>query len=228
MADAHPPELVGLLNATDRAAREAAWDLFVKEYSRLLLHVARSIGRDYDGAMDGYTYLLEQLSIDDYRRLRAYAVDGRSKFTTWLVVVARRLCLDRARQRYGRTRSGDDEARDRRASRRRLEDLLTESVELTSLPDTTTPHPDAALLAADQSQRVAAALCRLEPRDQLLLKLRFEDDLSAREIAGVLGLATPFHVYRRLNALLTSLREALTQRRPQAPRPRPFNSTGEP
>jgi DNA-directed RNA polymerase specialized sigma24 family protein len=44
--------------------------------------------------MDGYAYVLEALRSDDYRRLRAYAADGRSKFSTWLVVVARRLCLD--------------------------------------------------------------------------------------------------------------------------------------
>ena len=48
--------------------------------------------------------------------------------------------------------------------------------------------------------------------DRLLIKLRFDDDLSAREIAGLVGLPTPFHVYRRLNALLGQLRRVLRQR----------------
>jgi RNA polymerase sigma factor (sigma-70 family) len=227
MADAHPPELVGLLNATDPAAREAAWDLFVKEYSRLLLHVARSIGRDYDAAMDGYTYLLEQLSIDDYRRLRAYAVDGRSKFTTWLVVVARRLCLDQLRRRYGRARGEDPAVGERRAERRRLEDLLSDRLDLATVVDATTPTPDLELIAAEQSRALVTAVGRLEPRDRLLLKLRFEDALSAREIAALLEFPTAFHVYRRINALLEFLRAALAPRGPQEPASRPLNRTGE-
>src|SRR5438309_109170 len=52
----------------------------------------------------------------------------------------------------------------------------------------------------------------LAAADRLLLKLRFDDDLSAREIAGLVGLPTPFHVYRRLNALLGELRRVLRQR----------------
>ena len=49
----------------------------------------------------------------------------------------------------------------------------------------------------------------LEPSDKLLLTLRFEDQRSAAEIARVVGLPTPFHVYRRLNRLLDGLRARL-------------------
>ena len=59
---------------------------------------------------------------------------------------------------------------------------------------------------------MSAATARLGATDRLLLKLRFDDDLSAREIAGLLALPTPFHVYRRLNALLQELRRVLQQR----------------
>nr|MBA3521296.1 RNA polymerase sigma factor SigF [Gemmatimonadales bacterium] len=54
------------------------------------------------------------------------------------------------------------------------------------------------------------AIGELEPRDRLLLTLRFEQELSAREIAGLMGLATPFHVYRRLNRICEGLRERLS------------------
>ena len=46
-------------------------------------------------------------------------------------------------------------------------------------------------------------------RPRLLLKLRFEDELPAREIATLMHLPTVFHAYRRLNALLASLRRTL-------------------
>ena len=107
MAQALPPELVALLAARDPGARDAAWGEFVSLHSRLLLHAARSLGKDYDGAMDRYAYALERLQERDFSRLRAYRPDGRTKFTTWLLVVFRRLCLDHYRQRYGRSPSSE-------------------------------------------------------------------------------------------------------------------------
>jgi hypothetical protein len=43
----------------------------------------------------------------------------------------------------------------------------------------------------------------------LLLKYRFEDGLSASQISKLMDFPTPFHVYRRLNALFLSLRRTL-------------------
>ena len=214
MAAAHPPELVGLLNATDPAAREAAWSTFVDSYSRLLLHTARAVARNPDGAMDGYAYVLEQLRRDECHRLRAYAADGRSKFSTWLVVVARRLCLDHHRQRYGRLREsgGEDGAGESRAARRRLEDLLAEALDPADLSADDASSPDAQLRARQLSEALRGVLNGLPAGDRLLVKLRFEDALPAREIASVMRFPTPFHVYRRLNALLDMLRRALRAR----------------
>jgi RNA polymerase sigma factor (sigma-70 family) len=226
MAEDFPSELSSLLGATDPAARETAWPAFLNSYSRLLLHVARQVGRDYDAAMDAYTYILEQLRAGDYHRLRGYAGDGRSKFTTWLVVVARRLCLDYLRHRYGRARENGAAGGDSRAGRKRLEDLLAEQVEVSELPDAAA-GPEAELIASEQSRSLVAGLAELEPRDRLLLKLRFEDDLSAREIATLVGFPTPFHVYRHLNTILASLRARLAPRRRQDPGLPPFNRASE-
>ena len=211
MADALPPELVGLLDAADPTAREAAWAAFVKQHSRLLLHVARSIGHEYDAAMDGYAYLLEQLSHDDYHRLRAYAADGRSKFTTWLVVVARRLCLDHYRGRYGRLRGDGPDQVGTHATRRRLQDLIAADVEEASEPES---HGDAlqSLEVAERQAALEALLDGLATRDRLLLRLRYEDGLAAREIADLMDFPTPFHVYRRLNALLKEMRDTMLRR----------------
>lgn len=209
MAATPPPELSGLLASAGGAAGEAAWAAFLQAHSRLLLSVCRSIGRDYDATMDAYAFLLDQLRKDDYRRLRAYAADGRSKFTTWLVVVARRLCLDHHRHKYGRTRDGGTEAAEQRGARRRLTDLITAEVDPNAIADPASVDPEAAMVEGEQAARVAAAVASLEPRDRLLLALRFEDDLSAREIGDLLGFPTPFHVYRRLTAVLGALRERL-------------------
>ena len=104
MADARAGILRRLLDATDPSLREAAWTDFVGAYSKLILHVARSSCASQDAAMDHYAFILDQLASDDFRRLRRYVADGRSEFSTWLVVVAQRLCRDHDRQRYGRLR----------------------------------------------------------------------------------------------------------------------------
>jgi RNA polymerase sigma factor (sigma-70 family) len=207
-----PPELSALLTASDAPAREAAWAAFVERYSRLLLHTARSSGGDYDAVMDAYTWALEQLRRDDLHRLRAYAADRRCKFTTWLVVVVRRLCLDHHRQRYGRAGGREASSRDSLAARRRLVDLVTEDIDPSSVANSAAGNPDADLEAKELGGALSAAIGNLPPRERLLLKLRFEDDLSAREIAQVMGFATAFHVYRQLNRLVASLRASLRKR----------------
>ena len=212
MADDLPPELSAVLLAPDQESRENAWEQFVRIHSRLLLYAARSLGRDYDGAMDRYTFVLERLRAEDFHRLRTYASDGRTRFTTWLLVVTRRLCLDHYRQRYGRPSSNPAEdtlsSRDRTA-RRRLADSIGEPIDPALLDDPNSPGAELELESSQVQSHLNAALVALGPRDRLLLKLRFEDDLSAREIAGVMEFATPFHVYRRLNGLLAGLRAAL-------------------
>jgi RNA polymerase sigma factor (sigma-70 family) len=201
-----------LLQASDPAARESGWSDFVLTYNRLLLHVCRSLGGDHDAVMDRYASILEELRAEDLRRLRTYFADGRSEFSTWLVVVAQRICLDHLRRRYGRQRgaAGDSAAHDQEwAARRRLVDLLSADVDLASLSNCGVGDADERVRVADLYSALESALALLEPRDRLLLKLRFEDDLPVPELVRSLGFPTRFHLYRRLARVLKDLRSAL-------------------
>jgi RNA polymerase sigma factor (sigma-70 family) len=206
-----PTTLSRLLAESNTEARDEAWAEFVREHTRLLLHVARSFGRDHDAAMDRYTYVLEQLRQDDLRRLRAYSADGRSEFSTWLVVVAQRLCLDYHRAKYGRLRAeGPDAAAHEaeRAARKRLFELVSAEIALGELESHAVAVDDA-LHEAQTYQALDNALALLKPRDRLLLKLRFEDDLPMPEVARNLAFPTRYHAYRRLRVVLAQLRRAL-------------------
>jgi len=195
------------LAADDPSQLEAAWRGFVAEHTRLLLHVARSVFKTHDEVMDAYAYILEELRANDCRRLREFATDPRSRLSTWLVVVGRRLCLDFYRRRYGRDHGGT--SRDQRAMRRRLQDLIVEDVEVHELPATRMVGADLLMRQMELRNALDRALEEVGVSDRLLLRLRFDDELSAQEIARLLGFSSAFHVYRRVNALLARLRRSL-------------------
>jgi RNA polymerase sigma factor (sigma-70 family) len=206
-----PYELSHLLDHLEPRARDEAWTAFVQANSKLILYVAHSLGGDQDDVMDRYAFVLEQLRRDDFHRLRAYGADGRGKFTTWLVVVARRLCLDHRREKYGRARSDDEGREDGLRMRGRLVDLISDGAEITELVDTSASGPEERLRALQLDHALKSAVATLEPNDRLLLRLRFEDELSAPEIARIMSCRSQFDVYRRLRHVLGTLRTALVR-----------------
>jgi RNA polymerase sigma factor (sigma-70 family) len=202
--------LARLRSATSPAQCDDAWVEFLSRYSNTVLLTCRSVAHDYDGTMDAYVNVLEALREDDCRRLLSYAAEPNGKFSSWLVVVTRRLALDHFRQRYGRSRSEDLDRRLEQESRRRLEDLVADRVDPDQL--LTEPSKGDEDIQREQLTRVLSrALRALEPRDRLLLALRFNEERPVREIAGRLSLPTVFHVYRRLDTVLSALRLSLAR-----------------
>ena len=207
-----PPELSRLLSAREGPEQDEAWATFLAAHTRLLVHTCRTVVRDRDAAMDGYTHVVEKLREECYRRLRSYTPHLTARFTTWLVVVTRRLLLDYQRHRYGRPRSDNGMHRDESAVRRRLEDLVATEIDPEQLATASSNSPDHALRRQELTRALHQALDELSPSDRLLLALRFEDDRPVREIATTMKLPSVFHVYRRVGAALSELKRALARR----------------
>jgi RNA polymerase sigma factor (sigma-70 family) len=203
-----PLELERLCRADSSDAREAAWADFLSAYNDVLLRAVR-FRAEHDGAMDRYTYVLEHLRADDYRRLRQCAVKAPADFPLWLAVTARRLGLDHYRSRYGRGRAGSVESTSRRSVRRRVVDLLSSGVEVDRLLDERTARQDDLLEAQDRATALRSAIAELPARDRLLLRFRFDEGCSAATIARLMAFPTVFHVYRRLASVLAGLRRTL-------------------
>lgn len=200
-----PSQLQVLLDAVEASQQDRAWTAFLDSYSRLILYVARQIPRDHDAVMDRYTFVLERLREQNFRRLRRFAADGRGKFTTWLVVVVRRLCLDHDRLQHGRAPGPDGP--DPAVPRRLIELVSLDPERLDRFPDQR-PPADEVLDRQQLLEYLDAAVATLDASDRLLLALRYQDGRSAREIAALMSLPTPFHVYRRLNRVHLALRQA--------------------
>jgi RNA polymerase sigma factor (sigma-70 family) len=208
MSSKIPPCLQQLLDATDDTTRDRAWAGLLSEYSRLLLHVARSTAGGHDDVMDRYLFVLDALRREDFRRLRAFSSDGRGSFTTWLVAVTRRLCIDEHRHRYGR--SPGEEISQRLRERAQLVDLLN-SVETLESIESTMDGPDRELQTLELGTALDRALAGLPMTDRLLVRMRFEDGLAVPEIARILGEASPFRIYRQLDRILSQLRKSLEE-----------------
>lgn len=98
------PFMASMLSALSSRERQAAWYAFLERYSGLIYHVARSFDRDPDRSGNCFLFVCEQLSNNDFRRLRKFDLGGRASFSTWLCAVVRNLCLDWHRKEYGRHR----------------------------------------------------------------------------------------------------------------------------
>jgi len=198
-----------LLAATDDEARARAWEDFLREYNDALMFAARSLGGEHDAVMDRYLFALNALRRDDCRRLRGYVENGRGKFTTWLIVVVRRLCLDEYRHRYGRPQGDAAATADRRRERRNLTDLVGNELDLGRLEASPLEAPDAAVERAELTATLTQALDSLDASDRLILRLRLEDGVSVPEIARLLRTGSPFQLYRRIARILAAVRARL-------------------
>jgi RNA polymerase sigma factor (sigma-70 family) len=210
-----PFELLRLLRAEDGTKKEAAWDELIAHHSRLLIAVARTLSTDPDDVMDRYTYILGKLREGDFRRLRSFESDRGAAFSTGLAATARNLCLDHHRSRFGRQRSprSDGPSALLAAARRALNDpqYSSSDVDPDAMHDDSM-SPETGLTLHYRDTCLRDEVDRLSAREKLLLTLRFRDDMSASRIARIVGLPTPFHVYRSLNAILQQLRAGLERR----------------
>jgi len=85
---------------------EAAWDLFIERYRRLIFGAIRHYTTEPDEVMDIFARVCEALRENDFTRFRRCAahVDPARPISTWLVVVVYNLTIDWFRHRDGRPR----------------------------------------------------------------------------------------------------------------------------
>lgn len=98
------PFVASILSAVSPSDRQSAWCEFLERYSGLIYHVVRCFDRDPDRSGNCFLFVCEQLSVNNFRRLRKFDPAGRAIFSTWLSAVARNLCLDWHRKEHGRYR----------------------------------------------------------------------------------------------------------------------------
>lgn len=124
---------------------------------------------------------------------RGSSYDGRSRFEPWLFTIAHNLAIDHMRKR--RMFSIDSN----HSPEQELEALT---------PVSNAPSPFEQAARTEDAQRLALSLQMLEPIYREALVLRFQEDLSLQEMAGVIGASVSTvssRIYRGLAALRAQL-----------------------
>jgi RNA polymerase sigma-70 factor (ECF subfamily) len=133
--------------------------------------------------------------------LRGAQFNGKSRFDTWLFTIARNLVIDLSRKR---TMSSLDEMSEGREDDRPFEIAMTG------------PSPFDQFQSREDSAEVSEVLLKLEPNYREVLVLRFYEELSLEEIAGLTRapLSTvKSRLYRGLAALKPEVEQLRTSHR---------------
>ncbi len=77
-----------------------------------------------------------------------------------------------------------------------------------NIPDAS-PNPEARAILKERATALGRALSRLPQRERLLIRLRFEQELTLEQVARLLDLGNAQRVERQIKAVLEKLREEL-------------------
>jgi RNA polymerase sigma-70 factor (ECF subfamily) len=172
-----------------RLREPALLDHLIEQYQHRLLR--------YLVYLTGNGDLAQDLFQETWIRVleRGHQFDGQRPFSTWLYAIARNLTIDTFRKK-------------RMLS---LDGLMEDEDHAPLEPVDPGPLPWQHLAQHEQTDQINAALLRIPAQYREAVVLRFKDELSLEEIAGVtrspIG-TVKSRLYRGLNLLMEQLKEA--------------------
>jgi RNA polymerase sigma factor (sigma-70 family) len=93
-----------LLEELSSARASPAWTQFLQVFSSTIVAVVRQYEHAEQGLEDGFLFVCEKLSDNQFRRLTAWKEQEGVAFAGWLRAVVSRLCVDWYRKQHGRPR----------------------------------------------------------------------------------------------------------------------------
>jgi RNA polymerase sigma-70 factor (ECF subfamily) len=142
-----------------RGGSRLAFDQLMQRYQRLVFRVGYSYARQPEDALD----ITQEVFLKVYRKLNSYKGDG--TFQSWLLRVTHNHCVDWVRK-HRRDRSFE---------------------ELTPAHYAEYPATQETELYRHEQRRILLAMLEeLNPKQRLAVTLRYFEEMSIREIAGVL------------------------------------------
>jgi RNA polymerase sigma factor (sigma-70 family) len=136
----------------------AAWEVFVRRYSGLIVAAVRAVASASGETEDLAQEVFLRLCKDDFRLLRSYD-PARAGLSTWITIVARSTARDAVR-------------------RRRAE----------SVPIDAVPEAQLAIDPVEPTTKLKLPQALLSPRQREILAMLYDHEMDVGEIARVLGI----------------------------------------
>ena len=178
-----------------------SWDQFVDGYSKLIYSTLHRVFREkavmvtQDTIEELFNETFVILLKDEAKKLRQY--QGRCSFASWVRLITSNVAIDYFR-RLKPTTSLDEEPEEGPS----LLDVLTVDEDVR-----------ATLSQEDEKEIFSRAFTKLEPKDQLLLRLLFIDEVSPEEAGKIIGLSKEA-IYMRKSRLVNELKQLITKEIP--------------
>ena len=138
----------------------SSYDTLMKRYQNLIFRIAFSFGKNKENAMD----ISQNVFLKAYQKLNT--LKGKSNFKAWLSRIA--------------YHEGINWTRSNKSS------LQFEPIEVTNEPESNLPSKEDELLASEYRHELIQSLFALNTKYRLAVVLRYYQNLSIKEIAGVL------------------------------------------
>ncbi|HED08370.1 MAG TPA: sigma-70 family RNA polymerase sigma factor [Ignavibacteria bacterium] len=245
--------LLGML-LDENEEHDVDWKEFLRRFSNLILKVIWQLEKDKDEVMNKYLVVCTKLAENKFSILRKYIENHTQKspkFTTWLVVVVRNICIDEHRAMHGRKRfpkallalseldrkvfelyfwkGYSEEEIGNIINKNDKTILISESIALiekslkrsrdyiynNNSPVKTIRYDDEKLYAeyeerndSNESEKLLEKwLSELNETERLIIRLKFWEDLSVKEIAGILKTLSEQKIYSIIRKAFETLRE---------------------
>lgn len=198
MSDTSHNELELLRDCID--AKPGAWDVFVKQFSKLIYYSINKTLKVYSGKVqpedveDLYSGTFLLFLRDDYKKLRQFR--GGCSLSSWVRLVTVRHTIDflRSQKHHVSIDSADDDTLP-----------LSETIRDNSRP------VDDRLEDAETGRMFSEAVASLNASDQLFMKCYFEKELPVEEIAVIMDVSINT-IYSRKKRVREKIEKVLMER----------------
>jgi RNA polymerase sigma factor (sigma-70 family) len=179
---------------------KAAWEEFVKKYSKLIWNSIHKTFRRYsfqytpEDSEDMYSAIFLSLVENDFKKLQQFRQENSCALSTWLTIISVRRTIDFLRK-----------------DKRHLNaEPAAEDQDIWNIVPDITYKADRLLEQKQADESLQKSLASLSPRDGMIFDLLYKKGVSPEDAARTLGLSTNL-IYSRKHRIIEKIRQNMSR-----------------
>ena len=192
---------LNLIQACVNGDNKAAWETFVKKYSKLIWSSIHKTFRRYsfqytaEDGEDMYSAIFVSLVENDFNKLRQFRQENSCSLSTWLTIISVRKTIDFMRK-----------------DKRHLSAEPTrEDQDIWDIIPDIKYQADHLLERKQADEHLRKSLASLSPRDGMIFDLLYNKGVSPEDAAQTLGLSAAM-IYSRKHRIIDKIKKTISSR----------------